>query len=60
MKNRKPIFKFFFIIIGIALIFWSLISPDIALSELKKKYTNVNSKFVNIQGMNIHYRDEGE
>ena len=60
MKKIKLIFKFFFIIFGIVLVFWSLISPDIPLSELTKKYTNVNSKFVNIQGMNIHYRDEGE
>ena len=60
MKKSKPIFKLFFIIIGLALIFWSLISPDIPLSEIKKKYTNASSKFVAIQGMNVHYRDEGE
>ena len=37
-----------------------LYSPDILVSELKKKYTNQHSKFVEIEGMNVHYRDEGK
>ena len=37
-----------------------LYSPDIPLNELKKTYTNQFSKFIEIEGMNVHYRDEGK
>jgi hypothetical protein len=37
-----------------------LYSPDIPLNELKKTYTNQFSKFIEIEEMNVHYRDEGE
>ena len=30
------------------------------LSELIEKYTNENSKFINIDGLDVHYRDEGK
>ena len=30
------------------------------LSELIEKYTNENSKFININGLDVHYRDEGK
>ena len=32
---------------------------DIPLNELKTKYTNSYSSFINISGINVHYRDEG-
>ena len=32
---------------------------DIPLNELKIKYTNSDSSFINIEGTNVHYRDEG-
>lgn len=32
---------------------------DIPLEELKKQYTNEQSKFIIIDGVNVHYRDEG-
>lgn len=32
---------------------------DLPLSELKQKYTNTESEFVEIDGMQVHYRDEG-
>ncbi len=35
------------------------IQPDIPLEELVARYTNEESKFIAIQGMNVHYRDEG-
>jgi len=37
-----------------------LYSPDISVSELKKTYANQHSQFIEIDGMNVHYRDEGE
>lgn len=35
------------------------IQPDIPLEDLVARYTNEESKFIAIQGMNVHYRDEG-
>ena len=32
---------------------------DIPLNKLKTKYTNSYSSFVNVSGINVHYRDEG-
>lgn len=51
-------------------IFWTLVvvliaalsflyKSDIPLEELKKQYTNEESKFISIDGVNVHYRDEG-
>ncbi len=51
-------------------IFWAVIivfiavlafvyKRDIPLEELKKQYTNEQSKFIIIDGVNVHYRDEG-
>ena len=33
---------------------------DIPLDELKTKYANTDSSFIIINGMNVHYRDEGD
>jgi len=32
---------------------------DIPLEELKAKYTNAAASFIGVDGMNVHYRDEG-
>jgi pimeloyl-ACP methyl ester carboxylesterase len=45
---------------GLVSLCFLLVSPDIPLSELKKNYTNEFSSFVSVQGMDVHYRDEGE
>ena len=37
-----------------------LYSPDIPVSDLKSKYANQHSKFIKIDGMNVHYRDQGK
>ncbi len=34
-------------------------NPDIPVSRLIPKYTNVDSKFVALEGTDFHYRDEG-
>ena len=47
--------SFILILFGLA-----LYSPDIPVSDLKKSYTNQYSKFIPIDGMNVHYRDEGK
>ncbi|MBT7815512.1 MAG: alpha/beta hydrolase [Polaribacter sp.] len=36
------------------------IYSDVSLEELKKEYTNEASKFIEIDGMQVHYRDEGQ
>ena len=37
-----------------------IISPDKSLAELSPKYAATPSKFMSLNGMNIHYRDQGE
>ena len=37
----------------------SMATPDIPLETLKQKYTNQYSKFIEIDGTMIHYRDQG-
>lgn len=32
---------------------------DIPLDQLKNKYANINSSFIEVDGMNVHFRDEG-
>ena len=57
MKKRiLKVFLFFLVLVlGIY-----LYSPDISVSELKKTYANQHSQFIEIDGMNVHYRVEGE
>ncbi len=48
-----------FAIAFIALFAWGY-APDISVTELKKKYANAESEFVNLGGgMTVHLRDEG-
>jgi pimeloyl-ACP methyl ester carboxylesterase len=55
-KRTLKVFLFFLVLVlGIY-----LYSPDISVSELKKTYANQHSQFIEIDGMNVHYRDEGE
>jgi pimeloyl-ACP methyl ester carboxylesterase len=44
-------------IIGVVLIFGQ---RDIPLEELKLKYVNAASSFIPVNGMEVHYRDEGK
>jgi pimeloyl-ACP methyl ester carboxylesterase len=53
----KKIFWAVIIVIIAALSY--LYKSDIPLEELKKQYTNEQSKFINIDGVSVHYRDEG-
>ena len=59
MPVKKKLLKTFLLISILSLGFY-LYSPDISVSELKKTYANQYSKFIEIEGMNVHYRDEGE
>ena len=61
MKISLKFFKFFvllflIIIVGLCVFFWK---NDIPLAILKEKYANVDSKFVELNQMSVHYRDQG-
>ena len=51
--------KFFVGVLILLFLILGLYSPDIPVSDLTK-YTNRYSRFIQIEGMNVHYRDEGE
>ena len=48
------------VLFSLFVLFISNITNDITLEELKKEFKNKNSKFVEIDGVFIHYVDEGE
>jgi pimeloyl-ACP methyl ester carboxylesterase len=60
----KKFLKFFLytlagILLVCAIAIWVLYQPDIPVSTLQEKYTNEASQFVEINGMQVHYRNEG-
>ena len=59
MNMKKRILKLS-LLLSVLSLFLYLYSPDISVSELKKTYANEHSQFIEIDGMNVHYRDEGE
>ncbi len=48
-----------FLIASILLIITLFGQRDIPLDLLKKKYANSHSSFISLDGMSVHYRDEG-
>jgi len=54
--------QWFFLGIGIflAVVIYNASYADITVEELKKTYANAHSQFIAIEGMQVHYRDEGE
>ncbi len=48
------------LLIVLSLLFYFNIAPDISVEDLKKKYANEHSQFLEVDGMKVHYRDEGE
>ena len=44
---------------GILLLLIAFFQPNIPLETLKERYAPLPSAFVNVMGMDIHYRDEG-
>lgn len=58
MKSLKVVLALFLlIIIGSFFLFGF---RDIPLNELKAKYANESSSFISVDGMDVHYRDEGD
>lgn len=62
MKQKRSIKKYVFITVLVVLILLikGAIYKDITVDELKKEYANAYSKFIEIDGMQVHYRIEGE
>ena len=57
IKISKIIFICLTIVITAVIIFFG--HWDIPLEKLKAKYTNSASQFIKVNGMDVHYRDEG-
>ena len=58
-KSKQKYFLYALIILLILLIKGAIYS-DISVEELKKEYANEHSKFIEINEMQVHFRDEGE
>jgi pimeloyl-ACP methyl ester carboxylesterase len=57
-KNRY-VKGLIYLLVGVILIGKYIISPDKTLEELAPKYAAQPSQFMTLNGMKIHYRDEG-
>lgn len=57
VKKRRLSFVVFVVLI---FVIGAGVYSDISMDELKKEYANEYSQFVEIDGMQVHYRDEGE
>ena len=58
MKKLLYIILFLVAIIGTALLL--LQKDSVPIETLRSKYTNEHSRFIELEGMNVHYRIEGE
>lgn len=61
MKYLSKVLKLVvvFLILAVVTILLVFGHSDIPLEELKAKYVNDASSFIALEGMNVHYRDEG-
>jgi pimeloyl-ACP methyl ester carboxylesterase len=56
---KRILLVFFSVILLLALLILIFQTPDISPEKLSLKYTNDASRFFEIEGMQVHYRDEG-
>ena len=47
------------VIVFSVVLFVLFFQPDRSLNDMKQLYTNANSQFMPLMGMQVHYRDEG-
>ena len=59
-KKQLKIYIIYSILIVLILLLQAIVYSDISVDDLKKEYANENSKFTEIDGMQVHYRDEGK
>ncbi len=60
MKNNNKKYFFYSVLVVLALLIKEVVYSDISVENLKKEYANEHSKFIEIDGMQVHYRDEGK
>ena len=62
MKKKNPIKKYilYTVLLVLIILIKGAVYSDISVDDLKKEYANTHSKFIEIDGMNVHYRDEGK
>ena len=55
------ILKYLFLLIALLIIGFCVLNyyPDKPVEEMKAKYANAESEFMDLDGMQVHYRDEG-
>lgn len=59
-KGAKKKYFFYAVLIGLILLIKGAVYADIPVEDLKKEYANEYSKFIEINGLQVHYRDEGK
>jgi len=59
-KNSTKKYFFYAVLIILTLLIKSVVYSDISVEDLKKEYANEHSKIIEIDGMQVHYRDEGK
>lgn len=61
MKTLLKFLKYLLLVISILILGFVAFNwkNDVSVEELKKKYANTDSKFVEIDGMQVHFRVEG-
>lgn len=61
MKTIFKFLKYLFLVIVILILGFVIFNwkNNISVEELKKKYANAESAFVEIDGMQVHFRDQG-
>lgn len=57
--SKKRSYTLVLLLLFANILFFS-ITKDLSIEELKEKYTNQESKFIEVNGMQVHYRDEGQ
>ena len=59
-KNKKRKYIIYAVLIVLILLIKGAVYSDISVDELKEEYANEYSKFIEVDGMQVHYRDEGK
>jgi pimeloyl-ACP methyl ester carboxylesterase len=57
---QRFLYVILFLVLTIVIVFFVVRVPSKSLDQLKEKYANAESEFVEIQGMPVHYRIEGQ
>lgn len=58
--KKKLRYAFYILALGMVIFLYWGVRKDIPLTQLKNKYANKASQFIEIEGMQIHYRKEGK